>query len=85
MSQTFERSFIADMLEPMIATLTPVTARPLAEMKVNPTIQARVDALAAKANEGELTDAERSEYESYVRLGNILGFVKARSRKMLSE
>jgi hypothetical protein len=73
------------MLEPLVEALTPESARALAEFQAKPSIQARVDQLAAKCNEGELTEDERAEYENYVRVGNVLALIKAKARRVLAE
>ena len=47
-------------------------------------VQQRVDVLASKCNEGELNDEERGEYESLVRVGNILAVLKAKAKKIVA-
>jgi hypothetical protein len=73
------------LLEPLMDALTPESARALAEFQAKPAIQARVNQLAAKCNEGELTEDERDEYDQYVRVGNILALIKAKARRVLAE
>jgi hypothetical protein len=73
------------MLEPLVEALTPESARVLADFRAKPSIQARVDQLAAKCNEGELCEEERAEYENYVRIGNVLALIKAKARRVLAD
>ena len=47
--------------------------------------QARLDELAAKANEGQLTDDERQEYEEFVEGIDLMGILKARARTVLTQ
>ena len=54
-------------------------------LKADVKTQARVDELARKCNEGELTPAERSEYERYVTVGNLIAILQAKSRLLLSK
>jgi hypothetical protein len=42
--------------------------------------QARIDKLARKCNEGKLTDAERSEYETYVYVIDFIAILQAKAR-----
>jgi hypothetical protein len=78
-------AILDQMLEPLVEALTPESARALAQFQAKPSIQARVDQLAAKCNEGEFTDEERAEYENYVRVGNLLALIKAKARRVLAE
>jgi len=73
------------MLEPLTEALTPDSARQLADLKVKPSVQARVDELAAKCNEGELNESEREEYDTYVRVGNLFAVLKAKAKVVLAK
>ena len=77
-------NIIDEMLEPFTEALTPEVAKSLATLKAKPSVQARVDQLAAKCNEGDLTEAERSEYETYVQVGNIFALLKAKAKKIVA-
>jgi len=80
-----EEAIIDEMLEPLAEALTPDAARLFAELKAPPSVQARVDELAAKCNEGELTDRERADYEKYVRIGNLFALIKAKAKRVIAE
>ncbi|HVX10866.1 MAG TPA: hypothetical protein VHC22_06770 [Pirellulales bacterium] len=41
--------------------------------------------LSQKANEGELSEAERAEYEAYIEANNLLAVLQAEARFRLSE
>ena len=43
-------------------------------------LQARIDVLADRCDEGLLTDEERAEYETYVRFGNFIAILQAKAR-----
>jgi hypothetical protein len=49
------------------------------------TVNLRLDRLAAKANEGQLTDDERQEYEEFVEGIDLMGILKARARTVLAQ
>ena len=59
-------------------------ARKLVRLKADAKTQARVDALAEKCNEGELTAKERAEYERYVTAGNLIAILQAQARLLLA-
>ena len=80
-----QEAILDEMLEPLVEALTPESARILSQIQAKPSIQARVDHLAAKCNEGELSEEERVEYEDYVRVGNLLALIKAKAKRVLAE
>ena len=45
----------------------------------------RIELLAHKSNEGDLTAAERAEYEGYVRANKFIALLQAKARKLLDE
>jgi hypothetical protein len=71
------------LVEPVVRTLTPEVAKAIAELRADPELQARMDELAEKSNEGELTPDERAEYETNIRFGNFLAIIQAKARRML--
>jgi hypothetical protein len=85
MEPTMQSDIIDEMLEPFTEALTPEAARSLAALKPKPAVQARVDELAAKCNEGDLTEAERREYETYVQVGNIFALLTAKAKKIIAD
>ncbi len=80
-----KEAILDEMLEPLVEALTPESARVLSQIQAKPSIQARVDRLASKCNEGELSAEERAEYEDYVRIGNVLALIKAKAKRVLAE
>ena len=80
-----QEAILNEMLEPLLDALTPESARALAQFRAKPSIQARVDQLAAKCNQGELSDEERAEYEEYVRVGNLMAIIKAKAKRVLAQ
>jgi hypothetical protein len=80
-----ELQVMDEMLQPLSAAMTPETAKVLSRLQATPSMQARVDELAARCNEGELTIDERAEYEMYVRIGNLFALIKAKAKSLLAE
>ncbi len=78
-------SYLDRFLEPMTEVFTPELARKIAELRADAATQARVDALAERANEGLLTPEEEAEYKSYVEAADIIGIIQAKARRFLDE
>jgi hypothetical protein len=60
--------------------LNEAAARKLVGMKADAKAQARIAELARKCNEGELTPDERSEYEMYIVVGDVIAILQAQAR-----
>lgn len=60
---------------------TPELAQRFAELpRPDPELQAHLDELAAKANEGRLTDEERGVYEKLVDCIDLVAYIRLRAR-----
>lgn len=73
------------MLDPLRDCLTPAMARRLVKFRADAETQARVEELADKCTEGELTTAERREYEEYVRAINLISILQSKARLILAK
>ena len=73
----------ARIIDPDQGNLTPAAARFMLDLDFRPSDQRRVAALSSKANEGVLTDAERSELEEYIRVGEVLAILQSKARRSL--
>jgi len=71
------------LLEPVSQSLNVEAARKLIRLKADARAQARVDELARKCNEGQLTPAERAEYERVVTAGTLIAILQAKARLLL--
>ena len=80
-----ESAVLDRLLEPVTRSLNIEAARKLVRLKADARTQARIDKLASKCNEGELTPAERAEYERYVTAGNLIAILKAKARILLAK
>ena len=72
-------------LRPFTECLTPEVAQRIVNLQLDSQSQARLDELATKANEGQLTDDERHEYEEFVEGIDLMGILKARARTVLTQ
>ena len=84
MSTSTESTALDRLLEPFADILTAEVARGMVDMRADPQLQARLDKLASKANDGQLTDAERQEYEDYVDAIDFIGIFQAKARAVLA-
>jgi hypothetical protein len=80
-------AFPADLdalFEPLSRCLDSESARRISEFRIDPGVQARVDLLAEKANQGELTDDERTEYEAFINASDFISILKLKARRQLN-
>ena len=73
------------MLEPVARCFTPEVARQVAALRADLKLQARLDALARKANEEELTEEEREEYQAYVEAIDLVSILQAKARAIVRD
>jgi hypothetical protein len=69
--------------DPLLDLLTVEQAKTLAAYGGDETLRAKIDELAGRNTEGQLTDEERAEYEGYVRANNFMSILQAKARKRL--
>ena len=70
---------------PLFALLSAEQTRQLAELQGDPALSDRLSELAERANEGELSDADRAEYEAYIEANNLLSVLQAEARFRLTQ
>jgi hypothetical protein len=73
----------AESLAPVERCLNRESALALLDLPANPRVRARVDELAEKCNEGQLTPAERSEYDALIWADHFLGILQAKAQHFL--
>lgn len=85
MKRDNDTSVLERLLDPVSQSLNVEAARKLVRLKADPKTQARVDVLARKCNDGDLTAEERAEYERFVTVGNVIAILQAKARLLLSK
>lgn len=70
--------------EPLFRILSPEQIEQIVYFRADEALQDRIDELARKCTEGELTEEERAEYEGYVRANSFVATLQMRARKLLS-
>jgi hypothetical protein len=71
------------LLHPLAQSLPPEGARAIADFRADPQTQARIDELAAKCNEGQLSSTEWQEYEAYVEAIDFIALLQDQAREAL--
>jgi hypothetical protein len=71
------------LLDSLSRCLDAESAQRVVELRVDPAVQARVDDLAERANEGLLTPDERDEYEAIVNAADLISILKLKARRHL--
>jgi hypothetical protein len=82
--QTTKAPVLDRLLDPLVHSLTPKAARALVDFRADPATQACIGELAGKCNEGQLTPAERAEYEAYVRVLDFIAILQSKARRLLA-
>ena len=59
--------------------------RALLDFRADDAVTGRIDELARKCDAGTLTPQERSEYETYVDIGDLIAVLQAKARHRLGE
>lgn len=72
------------LVDPLSQCLTPESAKRLLELRADPQLQALVDQLAEKSEEGTLTPAEQADYASYVSFATFVALLKSKARQQLA-
>jgi hypothetical protein len=72
------------LVDPLSQCLTPEAAKRLLKLRADTQLQAHVDELAEKCNEGTLSAEERAEYTSCVAFGTFVALLKAKARQLLA-
>jgi hypothetical protein len=70
--------------DPVLRIFSTNQAKQLIEYQGDKRLRQRIDDLAAKCNEGELSAVEQAEYEGYVRANKFVATLQAQARKLFS-
>ena len=69
------------LLESAARCLDSQSVRALGELHLTDSAKARLDLLANKANEGQLTPAESNEYDRFIELGDIIATLRLKAER----
>ena len=74
--------FMDRVLDPLTACLNREAAMSIIDLRIDPEIQARVEVLAERANEGTLTPDEQVEYLRFVEACRLLAIFKLQAKRL---
>jgi len=70
-------------VRPVLQIVLPEKAEAVLNFRPDPELQARIDQLAGKSTEGQLTEAERAEYGGYVRANKVVAISRRHARHLV--
>ena len=76
---------LAKILDPVAQCFTPEVAKRVAELRADPAVQARIDELAAKCNEGTITPEEMAEYDAYIQAMDVVAVLQKKARSLIAQ
>ena len=76
---------LAKILDPVAQCFTPEVARRVAELRADPAVQARIEELAEKCNEGTITPEEMAEYDAYIQAMDVVAVLQKKARALIVE
>ncbi len=85
MNRTPESAAFDRSTEPLFRLLTARQVEQIVSFRPDESVLERIDVLAAKCAEGELTPEERAEYEGYVRANSVIALMQGIARKRLAD
>ena len=80
---TQNRNVLDRLLNPVRDVLTPEVAQAIADLRADEATQARLDDLAERHHEGQLSAEELSEYQTLVSGINLISVLQAKARSVL--
>ncbi len=70
-------------VRPLLQLVLRDNAETVLNFRPDPTLQSRIEELAARSTEGELSEGERAEYEGYVRANKFIAILQRQARQLL--
>jgi hypothetical protein len=77
-------SYLDRFLEPVAEAFTPEFARCLVELRANEELQAEIEVLRRKANEGKLSPDEEASYKDFVEAVEVISIIQSKARRFLA-
>ena len=74
-------SELDSLIEPLSQCLDAESARRVAGLQIDPAVQRRIEHLAEQANEGQLTGAERADYEALINAADFISILQLKARQ----
>ena len=77
-------SYLDRFLEPVTEAFTPELARRLVDLRADAELQAEVEVLRQKANEGKLNSDEEAAYKDFVEAVDVISIIQSKARRFLA-
>jgi hypothetical protein len=74
---------LAKILDPVAQCFTPEVAKRVAELRADSAVQARIEELADKCNEGTITPEEMAEYDAYIQALDVVAVLQKKARTLI--
>jgi len=84
MSNSIDSKAFDRVTDPVFRLLSPDQVAQLVEYHGDESLQERIEELARKANEGELSEAERAEYEGYAHANKFVAVLQTKASQALN-
>ena len=78
-------ALLEELIDPVGRCLTPEVARRIVELRASPALDARIQELGQKCNEGEIGVEEQADYETILRFIKFLSVLQSKARTLLNE
>jgi hypothetical protein len=87
MSQSIDQATagLAKILDPVVECFTLEVAKRVGELRADPEVQARIEVLADKCNEGTMTPEETAEYDAYIHAMDVVAVLQKQARALLAQ
>ncbi|MBK5290551.1 MAG: hypothetical protein JJE04_02520 [Acidobacteriia bacterium] len=79
-----DTALLDQLLDPFTQCLDAGSAQRVIEFGVAPAVEQRVSALAERANEGVLTEDERTDYEALINAADFIAILKLKAQRRLT-
>jgi hypothetical protein len=77
-------SYLDRILDPVADAFTPELARRIVNLRADDELQAEIDVLRRKANEGTLSDEEEAAYKDFVEAVDVISIIQSKARQFLA-
>ena len=78
-------SYLDRLLDPLADVFTPAVASAILQLRADSELEAHIQELRRKANEGTLTPAEDAEYRDFVEAVDLISIIQAKARRFLTK
>ena len=72
------------LLDPVSKSFSVKTAKAIADLRADAELQAKMERLAIRCTEGELTAEEKAEYDALITANNVIAILQAKARAVIA-